>query len=221
VDVRDELQCLLQLRALQQQTRSTHSRIVIRQLQDPEEWQVCGDFKIQLFLDHISRSRSLFWCWHNSAFMTGTHAVLGRESLDKVHRSMPPGVRLGLEWQPGEGTMFPLQSAPQMPARVRLLVGCLATYACSSRSVTHAAKLVPDLFEGSLLQALKGKKGRRDARRPHLSGAGISGARLVWPLRVAPVLLACRACGKMPATCSDLQPMLAVALTTICCSTSF
>ena len=43
-----------------------------------------GDFKIQVFLDTIARSRSLFWAWHNTAFMTGTHCALTRENLDKA-----------------------------------------------------------------------------------------------------------------------------------------
>jgi hypothetical protein len=81
-------------------------------LQDPEEWQISGDFKIQVFLDSISPARSLFWCWHNTSFMTGTHSTLSRESLDKVHRCMPPAINMTLQWQPGERSMFPLQSAP-------------------------------------------------------------------------------------------------------------
>jgi hypothetical protein len=80
-------------------------------MQDPEEWQVCGDFKIQVFLDSISRSRSLFWCWHNTSFMAGSNTTLKRDQLDKVHRSMPPSIRMSLQWHAGEGGMFPLHTA--------------------------------------------------------------------------------------------------------------
>lgn len=54
---------------------------------------MCGDFKIQVFLDTIARSRSLFWAWHNSAFMTGVHCTLARDNLDKVRARL---VRLSL-----------------------------------------------------------------------------------------------------------------------------
>jgi hypothetical protein len=80
-------------------------------MQDPEEWQVCGDFKIQVFLDSISRSRSLFWCWHNTSFMSGTNTTLNRDELDKVHRSMPPSMRMSLQWHAGEGGTLPVHAA--------------------------------------------------------------------------------------------------------------
>ena len=79
-------------------------------VQDAAEWQLRGDFKIQVFLDTRARSRSLFWCWHNSSFMSGTSSTLNREHLDKVHRSMPPGISLSFRWQPAEGAMLPLQA---------------------------------------------------------------------------------------------------------------
>ena len=103
--------------------RSTlRAEAVGTRVQDAEEWQVAGDFKIQVFLDTISRSRSLFWCWHNTSFMSGTRTLLRREHLDKVHRSMPPGITLSLHWQPGQGTMFPLQKcAAALHSRKALL----------------------------------------------------------------------------------------------------
>ena len=62
----------------------------------------------------------------------GTHCELGRDHLDKVHRSMPPKIGLELHWQPGQGTMFPLQSAALLPQVFVTLLH--ATGFCARRS---------------------------------------------------------------------------------------
>ena len=100
---------------------SLHSRrqclsIADRCVKDPEEWRICGDFKVQVFLDSITRSRSLFWAWHNTTFMAGTQSVLSREQLDKVHKSMPPDISMSLSWEPGQGHMYPLSAAAPAPS---------------------------------------------------------------------------------------------------------
>lgn len=50
-------------------------------------------------MDCASRSRSLFWAWHNTAFMSGSTCTLTRDGLDKVSSLVPGSVELSLDWR--------------------------------------------------------------------------------------------------------------------------
>eukprot|EP00892_Ulva_mutabilis_P004328 jgi/Ulvmu1/2267/UM013_0114.1 len=74
--------------------------------------RVEGDFRVHVFLDSVSRSRSLFWAWHNTAFMSGNACTLARDGLDKVSSMVPAAVELTLRWRPaGESLPSALAAA--------------------------------------------------------------------------------------------------------------
>lgn len=89
----------------------TTCTLILKRDEKGEPWSVQGDFKVQVYLGNISKSRCAFWTWHNSMFMTGTYCTLPHDSLDKVHPSLPKSIELAMQWNVGVGGMLHTRAA--------------------------------------------------------------------------------------------------------------
>lgn len=80
-----------------------------------------GDFRVQVFVDQVSRSRSLFWAWHNTAFLSGCACTLTRDGLDKVSPLVPSCLELSMEWRVAGESLPSALAAPRGTSESALL----------------------------------------------------------------------------------------------------